>query len=339
MSQPTIAAGFVASFLDFACRQGADRATLIAAASLDEAQLAKQDARIPVQAYLGLIQTAIALTGDSTLMLRQSLETELADVSIVGLILKASGGLRAGVAQLNRYSRLISDVETPGSPDRFALTDGPDGLWLYDHFPYADFAPQVIEETFGRMIAEFRRSAPDRRFGLALEVSYPAPDHAEAYAALLGVPTKFRAGRNALRIDPSWRDAPGPAPQAYLFGIFTDHADKLLAELSRPQSVRAQVEAQLLPDLHLGSQSMDRVARAMGMSRQTLYRRLQDEGVTFAEVLDGLRIRMARDYLAARRVTVNEAAYLLGFSEASSFVRAFKRWTGQTPSAFRDSLG
>ncbi|MEC8795008.1 MAG: AraC family transcriptional regulator, partial [Pseudomonadota bacterium] len=94
--------------------------------------------------------------------------------------------------------------------------------------------------------------------------------------------------------------------------------------------------ALILPDLHQGSLSMDKVARDLGMSRQTLYRRLKDEGATFAEIHDDLRHKMALDYLTARKVTVNEAAYLLGFSEASSFVRAFKRWTGQSPSAFRD---
>jgi AraC-like DNA-binding protein len=59
--------------------------------------------------------------------------------------------------------------------------------------------------------------------------------------------------------------------------------------------------------------------------------------VTFAEVHDDLRQKMARDYLSARKVSVNETAYLLGFSEASSFVRAFKRWTGMSPTAYRDT--
>jgi AraC-like DNA-binding protein len=110
-----------------------------------------------------------------------------------------------------------------------------------------------------------------------------------------------------------------------------------LDQLEREDTLRAHIEAHILPDLHQGSLSMDKVARDMGMSRQTLYRRLKDEDITFAEIHDDLRQRMARDYLTARKVSVNETAYLLGFSEASSFVRAFKRWTGQSPRAFRDA--
>jgi AraC-like DNA-binding protein len=75
---------------------------------------------------------------------------------------------------------------------------------------------------------------------------------------------------------------------------------------------------------------------ALGLSRQTLYRRLKAEGVSFDQVLDDLRATMAQDYLGARKVSVNQAAYLTGFSESSAFSRAFKRWTGQTPAQFRN---
>ena len=80
---------------------------------------------------------------------------------------------------------------------------------------------------------------------------------------------------------------------------------------------------------------MDALASELGMSRQTLYRKLREEGTTFVELVDDLRRRMAADYLRARKVSVNETAYLVGFTEPSSFVRAFRRWTGMTPSAFR----
>lgn len=128
----------------------------------------------------------------------------------------------------------------------------------------------------------------------------------------------FDAGRNALRIYPIWAELEFDAGQAYIFGVFTKHADGLLAELAAQDTARAAVEAQLLPELHEGAASMDKVARALAMSWQTLYRR-----------------RMAMDYLSARKVSVGEAAYLLGFSEASAFVRAFKRWTGASPTHWR----
>jgi AraC-like DNA-binding protein len=76
---------------------------------------------------------------------------------------------------------------------------------------------------------------------------------------------------------------------------------------------------------------MDAIAAKMGQSRQTLYRNLKDEGVTFEQVLDDLRHRLALHYLEGKRVSVNETAYLVGFSDPSAFSRAFKRWTGHSP--------
>jgi AraC-like DNA-binding protein len=77
----------------------------------------------------------------------------------------------------------------------------------------------------------------------------------------------------------------------------------------------------------------------MGVSRKTLLRRLKAEGVTFAKVLDALRHKMALDYLSARKVSVNETAYLVGFSDSTAFSRAFKRWTGKSPREVRASRG
>lgn len=72
-----------------------------------------------------------------------------------------------------------------------------------------------------------------------------------------------------------------------------------------------------------------------GISLQTFFRKLKAEGVTFEQVLDGLRHQMALNYLKSGKVSVNETAYLVGFSDPASFSRAFKRWTGTSPRTMR----
>jgi AraC-like DNA-binding protein len=76
---------------------------------------------------------------------------------------------------------------------------------------------------------------------------------------------------------------------------------------------------------------METIAGKMAISRQTLFRKLKAEGATFEKVLDELRHKMALNYLSERKVSVNETAYLVGFSDRAAFSRAFKRWTGTSP--------
>ena len=99
----------------------------------------------------------------------------------------------------------------------------------------------------------------------------------------------------------------------------------------RTRSFRREIERTLEPLLASGDVGLDRIASALGRSRQTLYRRLKAEGFTFEQVLDELRHRLALRYMR-QGMSVKQAAYRLGFSEPAAFSRAFKRWTGRSPS-------
>lgn len=117
-----------------------------------------------------------------------------------------------------------------------------------------------------------------------------------------------------------------------MFGVLSAHAAALLEDLQANQTMRGRVERLIMPLLHKGDTvGKAFVARALGVSGRTLYRRLKAEGVSFEQLLDDLRHRLAVHYLDGRKVSVSEAAYLVGFADASAFSRAFKRWTGASP--------
>ena len=114
-------------------------------------------------------------------------------------------------------------------------------------------------------------------------------------------------------------------------GILSAHADALLTRLENSKTMRGRIESVLMPLLHTGEANMETVTSRLGISRQTLFRRLKAEGVTFEKVVDKLRHTLAIHYLNGKRASVNETAYLVGFSEPAAFSRAFKRWTGLSP--------
>jgi AraC-like DNA-binding protein len=120
------------------------------------------------------------------------------------------------------------------------------------------------------------------------------------------------------------------------FLSFLDQVAKAIEHRSRPKQLfRKRVERQLEPLLATGTVSVGQLACELGCSRQTLYRRLKAEGITFVEVLDQLRRRLALRLVRDEGLSVKETAYRLGFSDSAAFSRAFKRWTGTSPGAMR----
>lgn len=120
-----------------------------------------------------------------------------------------------------------------------------------------------------------------------------------------------------------------------LLGLFDAFAKAINQRPPDSNSLRRRVEVILEPALETGEASLDRLASELGISRATLQRRLKAEGTSFEAILDGLRQRLARRYLRKENYSVKKTAYLLGFSDPAAFSRAFKRWTGQSPSELR----
>lgn len=139
--------------------------------------------------------------------------------------------------------------------------------------------------------------------------------------------------RNSCAIHKMGAFTPPPAKANPFASLLSEVAGALVSAVERPSAFRRKVEKRIEILLETGEARIDRVASDLGLSRQTLYRRLKDEGVTFEDLLDKLRHRLALRYLREDRMSVKAASYRLGFSEPAAFSRAFKRWTGSSPRA------
>ncbi|MET0272379.1 MAG: AraC family transcriptional regulator [Phenylobacterium sp.] len=334
MAGPTVGAGFFRGLLELAVAKGAPRDALIARCGVDPALLADQDARIPFSRYVALMRAGKLMSGDPALGLHYGEAVDIGEVSIVGLLGRASENGIEALQQLNRFVPLIVETDNAG-PNRFQITPARGGLWLVDTRRDANDFPELTESAFAQLICG------PRRFGQAMAVKAVHVTHADTgyraeYERIFGAPVTFEAEWNALQIDLSAGSEKLAILPRYAFGVLSEHAQALLESLESSKSTRGRVESHLMPILHTGDASIDRVAGKMGLSRQTLFRRLKAEGVTFVEVLDELRHRLAVHYLSGRRVSVNETAYLVGFSDPAAFSRAFKRWTGASPRTLRE---
>ena len=332
MAELTVAAALALGLVNLAVSKGAARAELLAHAGIDPADLEDRDTRIPFPRYVALMRAGQDLAGDPALALHYGELRDFSEISIVGLIGNASETMLEAFAQLNRYGRLV--VEFDGPLDRFQLVREGEDLWMVDTRQNPNAFSELTESTFAGMVCGPRRFGVSQ-FVKAVQVTHPAPGYRAEYERIFQAPVIFDCERNAMLLDEKWIFHRIQLQPRYAFGILSQHADALLASLEGAKTTRGQVEALLTPILHTGEASMVAIAGKMAMSRPTLARRLKAEGMTFEAVLDDLRRRMALDYLAARKVSVNETAYLVGFSEAAAFSRAFKRWTGKSPREVR----
>jgi AraC-like DNA-binding protein len=326
MAEPSVAAGVTKRLLEAAIERGASRSALLEASGVDPDELDDHDNRIALATHMKLVRAAKSLCADPAFALHHGDRVNLAEVSVVGLLGYACETVMDAFVQLQRYSRLIMDLDL-GVAERFQLVPDEAGLWLVDRRPQPNEYPELTEGTFAQMVNGVRR--------LEVQVTHEDPGYRAEYERIFKAPVTFESGRNALRIDPAWLSHRVAQQPRYVFSVLSRHADELLARLDSETSARARAEKIILSILHTGDAAMPAVAKQMGCSRDTLYRRLKAEGVSFAIVLDELRRRLALDYVGGGKVSINEAAYLAGFADPASFSRAFKRWTGKSPRAFR----
>ncbi|HVY89891.1 MAG TPA: AraC family transcriptional regulator [Hyphomonadaceae bacterium] len=327
---PTVGAGIPKGLMDLAVSKGADRDELFRRAGLTPADFEDQDNRIAMPDYIALMRAAKELANDQAIALHYGESVDLSEVSITGLLANASETMGEAMVQLNRFGRLAIEVEGvgPGEP-RFESVFKDGGVWVMDRRTNPNVFPELTEVTFARLTHP-RRFLP-RPHILEVHVTHSDPGYRAEYDRIFQCPVKFSTEWNAVRVDPELATHRVRLQPQYVFGVLSERAEQLLKDLEQSKTDRGRVEALLLPILHTGEISMDTIAGKMGISRQTLFRRLKEEGVTYEQVLDELRHRLALHYLDGKKVSVNEAGYLVGFSEPSAFSRAFKRWTGKSP--------
>lgn len=332
MTVLTVGAGLPRGLVELAVSKGAGAEELCRRSGIALADLEDQDNRVPMPNYIALIRAAKELTGDPALALHYGEQVDLSELSIAGLIMNASATMEEAFHQMNRFGRLA--IEFEGGERRFEMKFDQRGVWLVDMRGSPNDFPELTEVTFARQTCMPRRFLP-RPHVLEVHVTHPAPAYRAEYDRIFRCPIVFDAEWNAMRMDPETPSMRVALQPRYVFGALSEKAEALLKELENAKSTRGRVESILMPVLHTGDVSMDTIATQLGVSRQTLFRRLKAEGVTFEKVLDELRHRLALHYLSGRKASVNETGYLVGFSDPAAFSRAFKRWTGRSPSEFR----
>ena len=310
-------------------RDGHDVAALLQRLQLDHDELRSFGGRITLDAWLDLRQAGIDATGDSTFPLRAALGLDRESFPLGFYLMGTQATLRDGYQFVRPYIPIImSGLEVNLVPDGdlsyvdFVLDDEPVG------------PPGCAEYLVTIAIALGRWLTPDAPPPTEVVLAHNWPRHSDAMAELLGAPVRF--GGSAVRmVFPGARiDTPIQGADPHLGQLLAQKADEQARSLVTTARVRDRARHYLARHLEGHEPSVQELAEALRVTERTLRRKLRAEGTSPRELLDEVRHERALALLEEGQRTLDEIAYVLGFSGASAFRRAFRRWTGVAPTEY-----
>ncbi|MCR9093112.1 MAG: AraC family transcriptional regulator [bacterium] len=276
-----------------------------------------------------LWEKAIEASGDTLLALRVGMRSELTTLGIASYLVAASD---SGCDAVERISS-ISDLYRTAARIEVSFETGLAALQLLHD---SEYPPGRADSEFGIAQTVRLSSLLDVAGGppVGARFQYSAAASVADYEAILGLPVRFDQPQNSVVFPLSTFESPFPKADAGLRTILEQHADALMREIPRENSFADRVQSAVARVLANGSPGVEDVATALGMSSRSLKRNLQAEGLTFSQILDDLRLGLALHLLEHDDRRIDEIAYRLGFSDASAFHKAFRRWTGKSPSEY-----
>jgi AraC-like DNA-binding protein len=197
---------------------------------------------------------------------------------------------------------------------------------------------QDAELTIASLLSFMRRCLGPNWSPDEIRFAHPARHSPSAAYASLGAPVLFNQPGNAVIFSVSALSHPVPGCDPAKIPLLARH----LARVSRDSfqtDFLIRVHEEVRRALPEGTARFEDVAERLGMAPITLYRRLRDRGVEFSDLVRGFRYELALGYVRDPEISLTEAALLLGYSELSSFSRAFRQWTGTSPTRYRRSMG
>jgi AraC-like DNA-binding protein len=289
----------------------------------------RQSHRLTFERYDHLRTRAAELIGDPLIGLRSAEHLHPSHLGALGYAWLASSTLLTGFRRIVRYGRLFNERET------WILEEGQQEFVakvVLEQPPLRPF--EVSDSLVAGMTALCRLNYGKELNPERVTLIRPEPQDPGPWSSYFCSPVNFGsdANRLVLSMEKATKPLTGADPQ--LVTVHESVIERYLAGLDRSDVVN-RVRVEITDELPSGGVSEESVAQALNMSKRTLHRKLQEHGETFRSLMEGVRRGLVVGYLEDDTLSLTEIAFLLGYSDASAFSRAFRRWFGRSPSEIR----
>jgi len=312
----------------------ADTAELYALVGL-EPGCTDTSATIDSSDYFALLEAMAELeTPDIGFHMRTSGSMRCEEYGAVGLAWKSAPTLRHSFSRMDRYSRQYNKIAA------FMQEEDSD-LVRWTHV--AATPPRLgsflsTEAALGTFISLCREATRPDFAPEGVEFRHNPIGTTRAVESYFGCPVRYGAKRDALVFTAAQFDSPNTIGDESIWRFFSSHLQEIFPDKQDTDFVDRQVVVEIANALSNGVPTLPQIADQLNIGSRTLQRRLSERGLTFQDLVDEARRRLARKLLANTCYSLAEIAYLAGFSDQSAFTRAFKRCFGQTPRAYREEV-
>lgn len=331
----SVSVAYLQGLVDYLGRLGIEPAQLLALTQLSPEILAQRDQRIAASTYLELLGQGVRLSGDDCLGLHLGEAIRPGYYGVLGYLIMSCPTLADALHRQARYAALVGNLGHIELED-WPQGDSPEPLVVHRWTPLLPQQQRQIAEetlagwvTFGRWVTGLDEPP------LEVHFQHPAPADTREHQRLFRCPVKFAQAQNALVFPKRLLALPLGQADAQVRLMLDAYADRRLSEIEQGYSVLDRARALLARQLPEQGIELEQLAAQLALSPRTLQRRLREAGLSFSQLVDETRQQLVLHYLRDPALELADIAFLVGFSEAGSLARAFRRWTGQTPAEYR----
>jgi AraC-like DNA-binding protein len=313
-------------------RRGHPAKRLLAQVGLNERNLNADGARIPFTKHAAFFDLAAEVTRDGCLGLHFGQTRDTRDAGLIGYVGLSSPTLMDAIKNISRYRRVFSDaleIEIDALEERGRLR------WWF-HRAASQSPRQSLEFWATNVLRAFREMSGRNLAPASVSFAHPRTEDIKEFERFFGCSVSFGCRDNIIEMKLSDLNLPLVAADHRLLAVLRRYCEDLLTRHSTPPPPLVKKVERLIADrLAHGEAKLDTVATEMGMSSRSLSGKLAELDTSFSGIVENLRKDLALRCLQENHLSLTEIAFLLGYSEVSTFTHAFKRWTGSTPTASR----
>lgn len=317
-----------------AVRYGADLGELCKNVNLSVNELNQTELSLDLEQGHQVWEQALKLTQDQHLGLHIGEQTNPSIVGLVGHLMQTSPNLHTAFEHLQKFSKIVTDVffyEIQRLDKECKIIYTPISFWQIN---YPKTAIQAVEQAMSGSLHVCKLLTGKSLCPIRINFTQKCPKNTNEYQRVLKGNLFFEQKENSLIFKVSDFNLPVIGYNQFLMQTFEQLLQELLQKIQNQERTENKVKKTILQHFKQQIPQLDQISAHLHMTNRSLQRKLKEEGTNFQEISEEIRKVLAIDLIRYKQFNINEIAYMLGYTEASTFRRAFKRWTGKAPKSY-----